>query len=123
MKLIHRIGYYLLGLSVGLVFLTFFLKGKDVGCDYSPNARVKKNIRIKPHVYADEVKTEMQNQELDSTMISYLLFHGKVDFSESNTNLDVCNIYVIKGKKEDKQLYMKVENCPELATILELKVE
>ncbi|HZH69923.1 MAG TPA: hypothetical protein VFD80_05700, partial [Flavobacteriaceae bacterium] len=86
-----------------------------------PNARVKKNIRIKPQVYADEVKTAIQNQEIDSTVITYLLFHGKVDFSESNTNLDVCNIYVIKGKKEDKQLYMKVENCPEQATILELE--
>ena len=121
MKLIHRLGYYLLGLAIGLVFLAFFLKGKDTSCDYSPNARVKKNIRIKEKVLSEEVQTLLDNKQIDTSYIQYILHKGSVDFSESNTNLDVCNIYVITAEKDDKNLLMKVENCPEKAIILALK--
>ena len=41
MKFIHRLGLYLGGFSVGLIFLMFFLVEKT-SCAYSPNARVLK---------------------------------------------------------------------------------
>ena len=44
MKFIHRLGYYLGGFSIGLIFLAFFLSGKRASCDYGPDARVLKNI-------------------------------------------------------------------------------
>lgn len=120
MKLIHRIGYYSLGLAIGLVFLAFFLKGKDASCDYSPNARVKKNIRTKEKILSEKVQTLLDNKQIDTSYIRYILHEGSVDFSESNTNLDVCNIYVITAEKDGKNLLMKVENCPEKAIILAL---
>lgn len=123
MKLIHRLGYYLLGFAIGLVFLAFFLKGKDASCDYSPNARVKKNIRIKEKVLSEHVQTLLDNKQIDTSYIQYILHEGSVDFSESNTNLDVCNIYVITAEKDGKNLLMKVENCPEKAIILALDEE
>jgi len=120
MKFIHRLGYYLFGFSIGLIFLFFFLSKKEASCDYSPNARVKKNIRIKPKVYSEAVLLKIQENNLDTSMVTVLLKKGKVDFSESNTNLDVCNIYTITGTIESQNLKLKVENCPEEAIILSL---
>jgi len=52
MGFIKRLGWYLLGLSVGLIFLVFFLKKKSdetgVSFCYLPNCRVLKDIRSKP---------------------------------------------------------------------------
>ena len=120
MKFIHRLAYYLFGFSIGLIFLFFFLSKKEASCDYSPNARVKKNIRIKPKIYSEEVLMKIKENNLDTSMVSVLLKKGKVDFSESNTNLDICNIYTIKGNIESRKLKLKVENCPEEALILSL---
>ncbi len=120
MKFIHRLAYYLFGFSIGLIFLFFFLSKKEASCDYSPNARVKKNIRIKPKIYSEEVLMQIKKNNLDTSMVSILLNNGKVDFSESNTNLDICNIYTIKGNLETRKLTLKVENCPEEAIILSL---
>lgn len=117
MKFIHRLAFYLGGFSVGLIILFFILDGKDTSCDYSPNARVKKNIRIKPKIYSEEVLQLMRNQGLDTTHVAYLLEHGKVDFSESNTNTEICNVYTINGKIETEKLQLVVENCPEKATV------
>ncbi|MEX0996024.1 MAG: hypothetical protein WDZ45_03120 [Flavobacteriaceae bacterium] len=120
MKFIHRLAYYLFGFSIGLIFLYFFLSKKEASCDYSPNARVKKNIRIKPKIYSEAVLLKFQKNNLDTSLVSVLLNKGKVDFSESNTNLDICNIYTITGMVESKELKLKVENCPEEAIILSL---
>lgn len=120
MKFIHRLAYYLVGFSIGLVFLYFFLSGKDASCDYSPNARVKKNIRLKPQVLSSEVQQLLDENKIDTSNIRYLLYRGKVDFSESDTNTEVCNIYVIRGERDEKQLQLTVENCPEEAKILSL---
>ena len=44
MKILYRFGYYLAGLSIGLVFLAFIFNGKKTSCNYSPSARVKNNL-------------------------------------------------------------------------------
>lgn len=120
MKFTQRLAYYLFGFSIGLIFLFYFLGKKGASCDYSPNARVKKNIRLKPKIYPEAVLEIIQQNNLDTSYVSMLLQNGKVDFSDSNTNLDVCSIYIIRGKFEDKPLKLEVENCPEHATILSL---
>ena len=57
MKFIHRLGYYLGGFSIGLIFLAFFLNGKKVSCDYGPEARVLKNINSKKIVFSEDLTT------------------------------------------------------------------
>jgi len=51
MAFIKRLGWYLVGVSIGLVFLAFILKKKsgEEGIDfcYLPNCRVLKDIRSK----------------------------------------------------------------------------
>lgn len=120
MKFIHRLAYYLFGFSIGMIFLVFFLNKKGASCDYSPNARVKKNIRLKPKIYSENVLMKIQESNLDTSYVSYLLNRGRVRFRESDTNRELCNLYVITGKKEEKSLRLEVENCTDYAVIVSL---
>ena len=47
MNLLYRLGFYLVGFSIGLVFLTVILKGKKTSCNYGPNDRVISNLSKK----------------------------------------------------------------------------
>ncbi|MBR9757645.1 MAG: hypothetical protein GYB39_06155 [Algicola sp.] len=117
MKLIHRIGFYLGGFSIGLVFLFFFLNGKKVSCDYGPEARVKKNINTKLVTYAPEVKAKIFSGDLDSTTIKNLLLKGDVIFSKSHPRETPCGIYYMEGQLDSKTASLLVENCDSLATV------
>ena len=123
MTLLKRIGYYLGGFSIGLVLLAFFLSGKKTSCDYSPSARVKKNIRIKEQAYSDEVRDLLKTNTIDTTVINYLIHKGSVNFSESNTKLDTCKIYVIEGNYNEKEVKLTIKNCDSLATIQKVDIK
>lgn len=120
MKFTQRLAFYLFGFSIGLIFLFLFLNKKGASCDYSPDARVKKNIRIKPKVYSENVLTQIKSNQLDTTYVTNLLQTGNVDFSESDTKRDSCNLYVIYGKVKDEQIRLEVENCPDKTIIVSL---
>ena len=47
MSFLRRLGIYLIGLSMGIVILSFFFKGKEVSFCYFPNCRTLKDIRSK----------------------------------------------------------------------------
>ena len=57
MAFLRRLGWYLVGLSIGIVFLVFFLKKKsgEEGIDfcYFPNCRVLKDMRSKPLTFGE----------------------------------------------------------------------
>lgn len=116
MKLIQRVGYYLGGFSIGLVILAFFLSGKKTSCSYGPDARVLKNISTKRLAYSS-ASSEIIKNNLDSLAIPYILKHGDVNFSKSNTKLDFCKIYVIEDNYNGKDIALTVENCEHKATI------
>lgn len=118
MKLIHRIGYYLGGFTIGIVILIFFLSGKKTSCDYGPNARVLKNIRSKHKTYTPEAEKQMKTFQLDSIFIDQTLQTGDVLFSESETSLDSCNVYLVESKKDEKTFTTSFRNCDSLVTIL-----
>lgn len=122
MKLIHRIAYYMGGFAIGLVILAFFLSGKRASCDYTPDARVMKNIRQKERAYSPEVQENMRLYSIDSSDISSILYRGDVDFTRSNTELDSCKTYWITGKASEKNLELLFENCESVARLQELKV-
>ena len=120
MKFAHRLGYYLGGFVIGLVLLFFFLSGKKTSCDYGPEARTLKNIRIKPRFFSEKALLLLSNYKIDTAAISTLLKNGDVIFSESDTNLDSCKQYMIRGMVTEKKLKIRVENCDAKATILEV---
>ena len=123
MKLIHRIGYYLGGFSIGLILLAFFLSGKRASCSYGPDARVLKNISTKQLVYSQNVLEAIKNRTIDSLTISEILKFGDVNFSESKTNLDSCNIYVLERNFNEKEISLSIENCETTATINSISLE
>ena len=121
MKLIHRIGYYLGGFSIGLILLAFFLNGKKVSCDYGPESRVIKNINTKKLIYSSNALNEAFNIELDTSLIKNIILNGDIDFSESNTRQEPCGIYQINSSFNDKDITLMIENCDSLAILQGIK--
>ncbi|MFV8225713.1 hypothetical protein [Christiangramia aquimixticola] len=117
MKFIHRLGYYGVGLFFGIVILIFFLSGKKTSCDYSPNARVLKNIKIKKRQFTSSSLAFFQKNEIDTSSVSAILENGDVDFNKSNTEAKPCNIYIVKGMVNSKELELQIVNCDSIATI------
>ncbi|MBP2832646.1 DUF4258 domain-containing protein [Aquimarina sp. U1-2] len=122
MKLAQRLFYYLGGFVIGLIILFFFLGGKKTSCNYSPTARVLKNIRSKESVLSQQVLAQMKSYDIDTADISILLLKGSVDFSKSNTTLDSCKIYFVEGTVKEKAISLFVENCDSIAKINTLKL-
>lgn len=118
MSLLKRFTYYFGGFVIGTIILLFFLDKKNASCDYSPNARVLKNISTKTHVIDPEALQMLANSKIDTTFIINILQHGKVLFKESQTQLDSCNIYVIQGVKEWKDWKLSIENCKDVAKVV-----
>lgn len=117
MKLIHRFAYFSVGLFFGIVILIFFLSGKRTSCDYSPTARVLKNIRIKDRVFTADALQFFAAQNIDTSGVSAILKNGRVDFGKSKTNKDPCNIYFVSGEFQERMLELQIENCESTATI------
>ncbi len=117
MKFIHRVGYYLGGFSIGLIILAFFLSGKKTTCAYSPNARTTKSISQKKKSYSDEALSSMRSFEMDTTIVSHMIKHGSVNFSESDTKTEECKTYIIKNSYKDQDFKLQIKNCESLATI------
>lgn len=114
MKFIHRLGFYLGGFSIGLVFLMFFLSGKKTSCAYGPNARVLKNLSSKTLIINRETQHKLMALKIDSLQIREVLKKGKVNFGKSETDLEPCKRYVIAYKS----LEILVENCLKEAKLL-----
>lgn len=117
MKFIHRVGYYLGGFSIGLIILFFFLSGKKTSCAYSPNARTTKNISIKEKSFSEDALFAMRSFEMDTTIVSDMIKHGNVKFSESDTKSEICKTYIIENSYKKQKFKMQVKNCDSLVTI------
>lgn len=117
MHIAKRFGFYGFGFIIGLLLLFFFLNGKKAGCDYGPDARTLKNIKIKQRMFSAQSLQDLEKNNLDTSAVSSLLRFGDVNFGESNTKLDSCNVYVIEGFVNKINLKMRVQNCNKTATI------
>ena len=121
MGFLKRLGFYLIGLAVGIVFLTIFFKNKTeatgVEFCYFPNCRTLKDIRSKPLSYSDDVKELMDGNQLDSVKIAYFLREGNVDFKKSDTKSNPCKTYIIEVEFDEKPAVMTVQNCLDNALI------
>lgn len=120
MKLLHRIGYYLGGFSIGLIVLAFFLNGKKVSCDYGPEARVLKSINNKSLAIPQNIQQEFNANQIDSIQIREILKYAHVLFGESDTRKEPCGIYYLENSADDSKLDLKIENCDSVATITEI---
>jgi len=118
---LKRLGFFLVGLSIGLVFLAIFLKKKSdetgVSFCYLPNCRTLKDIRSKPLSYSEEINQLIANKELDSSSINRFLFEGNVNFGKSDTKSKPCRTYIIEGVVKEKEALLTVKNCTSKAMV------
>jgi hypothetical protein len=104
-----RLGWYLIGFSIGLVFLVFFLKKKsgEGGFEicYFPNCRVLKDIRSKPISYSGDLEETFSK---DSVLWYSFFKEGNIDFGASDTKTKPCKTYLIRNE-DNKSISLK--NC------------
>ncbi|MGB5227444.1 MAG: DUF4258 domain-containing protein [Eudoraea sp.] len=126
MAFLKRLGFYLIGLSIGLVFLFFFLKKKSdetgVSFCYLPNCRVLKELRSKPITYSEEIEQLVADQTLDSLSIAYFMNEGDVNFKKSDTKNTTCNTYSIEGIVKEKLMALIVKNCDSTTLIDKIEI-
>jgi len=122
MKLAYRLVYFSGGFLLGIGLLFFILSGKKTSCNYGPESRTLKNIRVKDRAFSEKTLLVLRENQMDTSAISTLLKDGDVLFSESNTEMDSCKQYVIEGKISEKNLKIRIKNCEELATVIEAEV-
>ena len=118
MKLIYRIGYYMMGFAVGLVFLSFILNGKKTSCNYGPNDRVISNISKKHWQSVGHASSEFLS--FDSIAFQSFLKMASVDFGKSAIDKDSCKTYYLTGYWEDKNINVELENCEKTINIIQL---
>ncbi|MEZ2414198.1 DUF4258 domain-containing protein [Muriicola sp. E247] len=122
MAFLKRLGFYLIGLTIGIIFLTFFLKKKtsETGTEfcYFPNCRVLKELRSKPLTYSANTEEMMDDMKIDTLTIQYLLREGDVNFSESDTKAQPCKVFLVEGQIQEREASLLFKNC-DSTTILE----
>jgi hypothetical protein len=121
--LIKRIGYYLVGLSLGSIAVYFFWQKKNASFDYGMDARTLKTIRIRERLFSDQAKKIMVQYNIDTTKISAILYLGDVDFGKGKPRQKPCAEYYITGKKELKNVSLLVNRCDSTATIEKIIIE
>lgn len=100
-----RIRYYLIGLSIGLIFVYFMFGNR--GCSWLPGNRVKNMIGEKEIIIGDSVLAVMNCLNLSNDDVYEVLkSDGNVEFSESITD-ERPKIYHIEGEKEGKIYIVK----------------
>lgn len=121
--LIKRIGYYLVGLSIGSIGVYFFWQKKNASFDYGMDARTLKTIRIKKRFFSEDAKKVMHNKDIDTLQISTILYTGDVDFGKGKPRQKPCAEYFITGKKELENVSLLVKRCDSTATIEKVIVD
>lgn len=121
--LLKRVGYYLVGVSIGSIFVYFFWNKKDATFDYGMDARTLKTIRIKKRLFSEDAKKVMQNSDIDTLKISTILHIGDVDYGKSKPRQKPCAEYYITGKRELENISLYVTRCDSTATIEKIFVD
>lgn len=121
MAFLKRLGWYLVGLSIGLVFLVFILKKKsgEEGLDfcYLPNCRVLKDMRSKPLTFSES----LPEQYRDTLMIQSFLEDGDVDFGKSDTKSEPCKTYFILHEYDGEELELQAKRYEDSVEVVSLQ--
>ncbi|MGY5356009.1 hypothetical protein [Wenyingzhuangia sp. IMCC45467] len=130
-KLLRRFGYYLGGLALGVIALTYINKQKGTTFNYGPTARVLSQIRLKDTLkISNKAQQVLTQYNLDSLDIQYMLHKGDWNRDKSHVHQKPCPDYWIDatiGKKTNDSIIRThfsfiIERCEYTATIKEIRV-
>lgn len=119
----QRLPYFLVGLTIGIILVVFVFGKKDASFDYLPNARVLKDINKKERIYSVKALEDLITNQIDTAQVSLILNKGDVDFGKKEKLENGCTSYLISGKKELKNITVKVTNCETTATVVSVSRE
>ncbi|GLB51983.1 hypothetical protein NBRC110019_10220 [Neptunitalea chrysea] len=124
-SLLKRLGFFLIGLSIGIVFVVFFLQTRPNKVDfcYLPNCRVLKNIRSKAFSVDSLPQTKMDAYKMDREALKNILTYGDVDFDASDIKSKPCKVYIVEAIWKEKDVKLTVQNCEEKATLKEISIK
>jgi len=131
-KLLRRFGYYLGGLALGVIALSYINKQKGTTFNYGPNARVLSQIRLKDTLnISNKAQIILDHYHLDSLDVQYVLHKGNWIRNKSNVHQKPCPNYWIEatiGKEINHQIQRNnfafvIERCEYTATIKDIKVQ
>lgn len=108
----QRLLKYLMGVSIGLVFVAMAFGPRAFSCNYLPNARVLEEATAKNFRYSNEAVEFLKAEGLDTTFVKKKLFaKSKVDFDKSDKDAVPCRTYIADYKDDTKDYQMVFEIC------------
>ena len=117
----------MIGLTIGIIFLAFFLKKKttETGAEfcYFPNCRVLKELRSKPLSFSQELQESVNRGEIDSLSIALFLKEGSVSFRKSESRAEPCPWYYINYEVGGKEASLRATNCGSRVTLSDFGYE
>ena len=118
MKFTHRFAYYLVGLVMGVFFVSMIFSGKDTRCNYFPNSRVLNALRNKPFYYSEKASQILAEKWIDTSDIKNTLKFGDIDFDKSNIIVKKGKLYVIEGKTvKNQEIILEIINYENKAVL------
>ena len=123
MDWLKRIGYYLVGFSLGGVIVYFIWQKKEVSFDYGMDARTLKTIRIREKIYSPEAQAALNQYKLDSLTVNAILRNGDVHFDKSKPRIKPCPEYLITGKDSLANIELYFKRCDSIATLQRVTVK
>lgn len=122
MTFTQRLLKYLMGVSIGLVFVAMAFGPRAFSCNYFPNARVLEEATAKNLKLTNEAAVFFETEGLDSTFLQKKLFSkSKVDFDKSDKNGVPCRTYLADYKDDTKDYQMVFEICKETSKLISIK--
>ena len=116
MGLIDRIGWYMIGIALGILLVLFFFGDRKIPFHYLPEARVKRNINKKKLLYSVHFKNQMHALKIDTSRVRSILKDGDIFFSKSQQRKKPCGIYYL----QKDSISLTIENCDSIATALSI---
>ena len=110
MSFLYRLSYYLMGFTIGMLFLMFFFSGKKTSCNYFPSKRVKNELLKKKIIIPNHFKEKFIF--LNDSLLYSQINLSEVIFSKSNLNKkDTCKVYRLELKESLKKYEIDIKNC------------
>lgn len=118
MALLKRIGWYLVGVTMGTVLVVFFFGDRDIQCSYFPNDRVLADLRKKELQFSESILCKNDCMKADSAFYAGVLNNAKVDFSYNHRGTNgSCNTYKLDYTLSEETHVFYIQNCDSIATV------
>ena len=112
-----RLKYYGTGLLVGLIFVTFFMRGR--GCSWMPENRLKTSLFERIIVLSEENQKKLLDLNLSEKELVKALIDGDVKFTKSKKN-NSFKVYYFDCKTESGKLFSCKATMPQESFISEI---